>query len=42
VVNTIPLSVNVEAGTPYALQVRRKAASTMGPVTRWWAVTDSA
>ena len=34
VVNTIPLSVSVEAGTPCAATAARNAASTIGPVTR--------
>jgi len=41
-VKTIPLSVNVEAGQPKRSTVARKVASTIGPVTRWWTVTDSA
>jgi hypothetical protein len=40
--NTMPLSVNVEAGIPWAATVLRNSASTMGPVTRRWAVTESA
>ena len=42
VVNTIPLSVNVEAGMPCLAVAARKTASTMGPVTRFQAVTDTA
>src|ERR687892_50061 len=42
VVNTIVLSVSVEAGIPCVATASRKVASTIGPVTRWWAVTDSA
>jgi hypothetical protein len=42
VVNTMPLSVRVEAGAPWAAMAARKAASTMGPVTRECAVTRSA
>jgi len=42
VVNTIPLSVSVEAGMPWVATAPRKAASTIGPVTRGWAVTERA
>ncbi len=42
VVNTMPLSVSVEAGIPCVATVLRNAASTIGPVTRWWAVTRRA
>jgi putative transposase len=42
VVNTMPLSVKVEAGIPWSATAARNWASTMGPVTRWWAVTRSA
>jgi hypothetical protein len=42
VVKTIPLSVNVEAGIPCVATVLRNSASTIGPVTRTWAVTESA
>ncbi len=38
----MPLSVSVEAGIPCVATVSRKVASTIGPVTRWWAVTESA
>ena len=38
----MPLSVRVEAGAPYLAQAARKVSRTMGPVTRAWAVTDSA
>lgn len=41
VVKTMPLSVNVEAGTPYAATVFLNAASTIGPVIRRCAVTES-
>jgi hypothetical protein len=41
VVNTIPLSVSVDAGVPWPAAVRN-AARTIGPVTRAWAVTDNA
>jgi len=36
------MSVRVAAGAPWRAIAARKAASTMGPVTRMWAVTDSA
>jgi hypothetical protein len=39
-VKTIPLSVSVEAGIPCVATVSRKVASTIGPVTRWWAVIE--
>ena len=42
VVNTMPLSASVEVGTPWAATVLRNSASTIGPVTRRWAVTESA
>jgi hypothetical protein len=42
VVNTMPLSVNVEAGAPFREMAARNAASTIGPVTRRCAVTVSA
>ena len=42
VVKTIPLSVNVEAGIPHSATVSLKVLSTIGPVTRWCAVTDRA
>jgi hypothetical protein len=42
VVKTIPLSVKVAAGTPCCWQAARKASKTAGPVTRAWAVTESA
>jgi hypothetical protein len=42
VVKTIPLSVRVEAGIPCSATVSRNAVSTIGPVTRWWAVIRSA
>lgn len=42
VVNTMPLSVRVEAGIPYVATVCRKVSATIGPVTRIWAVTDKA
>ena len=40
VVNTIPLSVSVEAGTPCASRALVNVSTTMGPVTRRWAVTE--
>jgi hypothetical protein len=36
------MSVNVEAGAPWRATAARNAASTTGPVTRQWAVTDRA
>jgi hypothetical protein len=42
VVKTIPLSVRVEAGAPWAVTAARNVASTIGPVTRAQAVTDRA
>ncbi len=42
VVKTMPLSVSVAAGTPCAATAARKVASTIGPLTRGCAVTDSA
>ena len=42
VVNTKPLSVKVENGDAVAFDGGRKVATTIGPVTRWWAVTDRA
>ena len=42
VVNTIPLSVNVEAGAPKRATAARKRPRTVGPVTGWWAVTSRA
>jgi hypothetical protein len=42
VVKTVPLSVSVEAGIPYWATVVRNVASTIGPVIRRWAVTESA
>ena len=42
VVKTMPLSVSVEAGIPCSATVWRKVASTIGPVTRRWAVTERA
>lgn len=39
---TMPLSVNVEAGNPYRSPAARKVLTTMGPVTRSWAVSDIA
>ena len=39
VVNTIPLSVRVEAGVPWAATAARNAARTTGPVTGAWADT---
>jgi hypothetical protein len=33
-VYTVPLSVNVDAGTPWAAQAARNEASTTGPLTR--------
>ena len=41
----MPLSVKVEAGAPWAAMAAmaaRKLASTIGPVTRVWAVTGTA
>ena len=37
-----PLSVKVENGMPCSAMVVPKAVTTMGPVTRGWAVTDRA
>ncbi len=37
----MPLSVNVEAGIPCVATVSRKLVSTIGPVMRGWALTDS-
>jgi hypothetical protein len=37
VVNTIPLSVRVDAGVPWAATAARNAARTTGPVTGAWA-----
>jgi hypothetical protein len=42
VVNTIPLSVSVEAGAPCRAIAAWKVSTTRGPVTRGWAVTDRA
>ena len=42
VVNTIPLSVSVDAGAPCLLTASRNVSTTMVPVTRRWAVTDRA
>ena len=42
VVKAMPLSVSVEAGGPWVVIAARKVASTIGPVTGWWAVTDRA
>jgi hypothetical protein len=42
VVKTIPLSVRVEYGMPWAATVLSKSVTTMGPVTRVRAVTESA
>ncbi|MFC5833628.1 hypothetical protein [Nonomuraea insulae] len=42
VVNTMPLSVSVEAGTPCAATAWRKVLRTIGPVTRACAVSDRA
>ena len=42
VVKTIPLSVNVEAGTPKRATAARKRSRTIGPVRGWWAVTSRA
>ena len=39
VVKTMPLSVSVEAGIPCVATAVRNLASTIGPVTWWWAVT---
>jgi hypothetical protein len=36
------LSVNVENGMPWVVQQRVKVSTTIGPVTRFWAVTESA
>ena len=38
----MPLSVSVDAGGPWRAIVARNAATTMGPVTGWWAVTNRA
>ena len=38
----IPLSVSVEAGAPWRATAARKVSTTMGPLTRTWAVTDRA
>jgi hypothetical protein len=37
VVNTIALSVSVEAGVPKRATAARKRSPTIGPVTGWWA-----
>jgi hypothetical protein len=42
VVKTMPLSVRVEAGMPCVSTASRNVSTTMGPVTRRWAVTESA
>ena len=42
VVNTMPLSVRVEAGAPCAGDGGAERRETMGPVTRFQAVTDRA
>jgi hypothetical protein len=42
VVKTIPLSVSVEAGVPCCAQAARNVVTTIGPVTRFQAVTDKA
>ena len=42
VVNTKPLSVKVENGVPWRSTAARKVATTAGPVTGRWAVTDRA
>ena len=42
VVNTIPLSVSVDAGTPCVSRALVKVSTTIGPVTRRWAVTEIA
>lgn len=42
VVKTMPLSVRVEAGMPWRATALRNSVSTIAPVMRWWAVTDSA
>ncbi len=40
VVNTNPLSVNVDCGVPWTEQAARKASTTMRPVTGAWAVAE--
>jgi hypothetical protein len=42
VVKTMPLSVRVDAGMPCVPYALRNSAKTMGPVTRRWAVAESA
>jgi hypothetical protein len=42
VVKTMALSVRVDAGMPCVPYALRNSAKTMGPVTRRWAVTESA
>jgi hypothetical protein len=42
VVNTIPLSVSVEAGTPCVSRALVNVSTTIGPVTRRWPVTEIA
>jgi len=42
VVKTMPLSVRVDAAMPCVVQVLRNVETTMGPVTRRCAVTESA
>jgi hypothetical protein len=40
VVKTWPLSVRVEAGTPWVSQAARKVSRVMGTVTRWLASAE--
>ena len=42
VVNTMPLSVSVEYGMPCTAVALVNSLTTMVPVTRWCAVTESA
>ena len=42
VVKTMPLSVSVETGIPWAATHAWNDATTMGPVTRSWTVTRNA
>jgi hypothetical protein len=42
VVNTMPLSDSTEAGMPCSAIACRNTATTAGPVTGWWQVTERA
>ena len=42
VVNTMPLSESTEAGMPWSATACRNIATTTGPVTGWWQVTERA